>query len=51
MTLFELRRALADKQVEGRAIVQKAVDEKRSLNPEETTKVGEVRSAIEELQH
>jgi HK97 family phage major capsid protein len=48
--LFELRRQLADKQAEGRALVEKAITENRDCTPEEHAKVKEIRSAIEDIQ-
>ena len=49
MKLFELQRDLADKNKEGRAIVQKAIDEKRDLTADDNTKLTEIRAAVQAL--
>ena len=49
MKLFELRRDLAAKQLEGRAIVEKAIGESRPGTPEEEVKIEAVRAEIRDL--
>jgi len=51
MKLFELKRDLADKQKEGRSIVDKAIAEKRGLTAEEQTKVDGLRAEVTDLQN
>lgn len=50
MKLFELQRALAEKQKEGRSVVEKAIAEGRALTPDESRAVDGARAEILELQ-